>query len=180
MMNNLEPEFIRSSVIEESSALVLCAYTLGDTDLPIYKATMMAADLARSNDIPVILILGTRGLVSAIRERLIDFIKRYVTVIAMNEEEAEALTDLSDPLLASDKALEYTDMVLLTAGSDGLYLSGYTEKDLARKTDNPIRSAGISDFNHFEFSRPLRKKDCSQPKKVFSHINPYMGQGDLI
>ncbi|WP_263078954.1 inosine/guanosine kinase [Endozoicomonas sp. Mp262] len=179
-MNDLTPEYIYDDIIKNSSALVLTAYTLGNESLPIYEATLKAAQVAKEHDIPVILTLGTRGLVSAIQKRLVQFISDYVTVVAMNEEEAEALTGHKDPLLASEQILEMTDMALLTAGPEGLYLSGYTEQKMARQTDNPIRSAGVSDFNQFEFSRPLRKGDCEHPIKVYSHISPYMGGPDKI
>ena len=174
-MNDLDPSYINEDIIAGASALVLCAYTLGNTEPPIYAATLEAATLAKKHNVPVVLTLGTRGLVSAIKDRLIQFMQDYVTVVAMNEEEAEALTDCNDPLLASDTILEWADMVLLTAGCEGLYLSGYTEKSLARATDNPIRSGGISDFNHYEFSRPLARKDCDEPLKVYSQISPYLG-----
>ena len=180
LMNELNPDFISEEVIASASALVLCAYTLGDESLPIYKATVKAADLAKKHNVPVILTLGTRGLVSAIRDRLTAFMRDYVAIVAMNEEEAEALTDFNDPLTASEATLELVDMVLLTAGAEGLYLSGYTELELARETDNPIRSGSISDFNRFEFSRPLRQKDCKEPVKVYSHISPYLGGPDKI
>ncbi|WP_067521258.1 inosine/guanosine kinase [Endozoicomonas ascidiicola] len=175
LMNQLSPEFINEEIIAESSALVLCAYTLANPELPIYHAMIHAAELARKHDVPVILTLGTRGLVKAIKEPLLSFMNDYVNVAAMNEEEAEALTGESDPVQASEQMLQYVDMVLLTAGAEGLYLSGYTEKSLARETDNPIRSGAISDFNRFEFSRPLFQKDCEEPMKVYSHISPYMG-----
>ncbi len=174
-MNQLGPEFINETIIAQSSALVLCAYTLGDDSLPIYQATIKAAELATKHDVPVVLTLGTRGLVSAIRERLLDFLRQYVTIAAMNEEEAEALTGEQDPLSASQCVLEWVDMVLLTAGAEGLYLSGYTERTLARETENPIRSGSISDFNRFEFSRPLRRRDCQETTQVYSHISPYLG-----
>lgn len=179
-MNELSPQYIDETIIKNSSALVLAAYTLGNDTLPIYQATVKAAQLAKKHGIPVVLTLGTRGLVSAIKDRLVRFICDYVTITAMNEEEAEALTGHKDPLLAITDILELTDMTLLTAGPEGLYLGGYTEKNKARKTDNPIRSASISDFNQFEFSRPLKKQDCHQPIKVYSHISPYMGGPDKI
>jgi inosine kinase len=179
-MNQLSTEFISDNVIKESSALILCAYTLGDETLPMYHATVKAAQSAKQHDIPVILTLGTSGLVEAIRERLTAFIQDYVTLVAMNEEEALSLTNQSDPLLASEAALEIAEMVLLTAGPEGLYFSGYTEQALARKTDNALCSAGISDYNRFEFSRPLLKADCDEPMKVYSHINPYMGGPEKI
>ena len=174
-MNQLGPEFINETIIAQSSALVLCAYTLGDDSLPIYQATIKAAELATRHDVPVVLTLGTRGLVSAIREQLIDFLRQYVTIAAMNEEEAEAVTGERDPLSASQCVLDWVDMVLLTAGAEGLYLSGYTERTLARETENPIRSGSISDFNRFEFSRPLRRRDCREITQVYSHISPYLG-----
>ena len=180
LMNDLYPEFISEEVISGSSALVLCAYTLGDKSLPIYQATLKAADFARKHNIPVVLTLGTYGLVKAIRAELIEFMQNYVTVAAMNEEEGEALTGLSDPLQACEATLEMVDMVLLTAGAEGLYLSGYAEAEFARETENPIRSGSISDFNRYEFSRPMRRLDCEAPIKVYSHISPYLGGPDKI
>ena len=174
-MNQLEPEFIDENIIAHSSALVLPAYVLGNDSLPIYHATIKAVQLAKKHHVPVVLTLGTSGLVSAIRKRLIEFLLKYVTIAAMNEEEAEALTGERDPLTASRCALDWVDMVLLTAGAEGLYLSGYTEHALARETENPIRSGSISDFNRFEFSRPLCRCDCQEPMQVYSHISPYLG-----
>ncbi len=41
----------------------------------------------------------------------------------MNEDEAQELTGLSDPLLASNMALDWVDLVLCTAGPSGLYMA---------------------------------------------------------
>ncbi len=180
LMNDLNPDFINEQVVASASALVLCAYTLGDDSLPIFQATIKAARLAKAHGVPVVLTLGTRGLVSSIRDRLLEFMEEFVNIAAMNEEEAEALTNIDDPLGASEATLEMVDMVLLTAGAEGLYLSGYTEKSMARETENQIRSAAISDFNRFEFSRPLPKSQCDEPLKVYSHISPYLGGPDKI
>lgn len=49
----------------------------------------------------------------------------------MNEEEAEALTGENDPLLAADKALDWVDPVLCTAGPIGLY-GGLRTKEEAK------------------------------------------------
>ena len=179
-MNDLKPEYISEEAIRSSSAMILCAYTLGDETLPIYQATLKAAKIASENAIPVILTLGTKGLVTAIRDRLVEFIRNYVTLVAMNEEEGQALTEQDTPLAACEQTLELTDMVLLTAGPEGLYLCGYTEKELARETENPIRSASISDFNRFEFSRPICRRHCTEPMKIYSHISPYMGGPEKI
>ena len=174
-MNQLSPEFVSEAVIAGSSALLLCAYTLGDDAFPIYRSTLKAAKIASDHNVPVILTLGTHRLVEAIRTPLTAFIRDYVTLLAMNEEEAQALSEEADALIACEAILDLTDMILLTAGPEGLYLCGHCEESLARETENPIRSAGISDFNRYEFSRPLRRKDCLEAKKIYSHICPYMG-----
>ena len=180
LVNELSADYIPEPLIQGSSALVICAYTLGDKSLPIYEATCKAARTASAAGVPVILTLGTHFLVERIRDELENFIREHVTLLAMNEEEAKALTGKDDPLAASEAALELCDIILLTAGPDGLYLSGYTERSMARRTGNPILSGIISDFNRYEFSRPLRKKDCENPMMVYSHISPYQGGPEKI
>ena len=181
MSNALTSEFINESLIATSSALVISSYLMrvgeGDT---IDKSTMTAVGYANKHSVPVVLSLGTKQIIAQDPTWWFNFIAKHVTVLAMNEEEAETLTGESDPLLASKKALEVTDLVLLTAGAEGLYLSGYTDNDLKRDTANPLKTGSIGDFNEFEFSRAMRKEDCAQPIMVFSHIEPYMGGPEKI
>src|SRR5690606_22156596 len=97
-------------------------YTLRDEDSPIFESTIRAVEIAKASNVPVVLSLGTSGLVEEKKELLVDFIDKYVTVVAMNEAEALSLTGISDPLLAAEKALDMCDMVLLTVGPRGLYI----------------------------------------------------------
>ncbi|MCL6269022.1 inosine/guanosine kinase [Sansalvadorimonas sp. 2012CJ34-2] len=180
LMNELKPDYISEKMVAGSSALVLCAYTLADESQPIYHATIKAAEVALENNVPVVLTLGSYVLVENIRERLQAFIDRYVTIVAMNEDEAEALTGMTDRVLACEKVLDSVDLVLLTAGPEGLYLSGYCDRDALRQTSNPIRSSSVTDFNRYEFSRPMSRRDCSDPVKVYAHIDPYMGGPERI
>ena len=108
------------------------------------------------------------------------FLKDHVSILAMNEDEAEALTGESDPLLASDKALDWVDLVLCTAGPIGLYMAGFTEDEAKRKTQHPLLPGAIAEFNQYEFSRAMRHKDCQNPLRVYSHIAPYMGGPEKI
>ncbi|STV95675.1 inosine-guanosine kinase [Klebsiella michiganensis] len=108
------------------------------------------------------------------------FLKEHVSILAMNEEEAEALTGLSDPLLASDKALEWVDLVLCTAGPAGLYMASFTEDEAKRKTQHPLLPGAIAEFNQYEFSRAMRHQDCENPLRIYSHIAPYMGGPEKI
>lgn len=179
-MDELTPESISEEIIANSAAFVTCAYPLRHADKPIKSSLLKCLDYACKHNVPVILTLGTRHLVEEYREEITDIIKRHVSVLAMNEEEASALTGHDNPLLAAEKALDWVDMVLLTAGPEGLYLCGYTESLSRRETTHPIKSGAIADFNQWEFSRPKRKKDCQIPVKVFSHIDPYMGGPEKI
>lgn len=87
---------------------------------------------------PVVLTLGTKYVIADNPQWWQAFLKENVSILAMNEEEAEALTGLADPLLASDKALEWVDLVLCTAGPAGLYMASFTEDEAKRKTQHPL------------------------------------------
>lgn len=180
-MNQLTPESIPECVFENASALVLTAYLVrckpGD---PMPAATMRAIEYAKKYDVPVVLTLGTKFVIQDDPQWWRDFLRDNVTVVAMNEDEGEALTGESDPLLAADKALEWVDLVLCTAGPVGLYTAGYTEENAKRETSLPLLPGEIAEFNRYEFSRPMLKDSCENPIKVYSHIAPYMGGPERI
>ncbi len=175
IMNELSEKFIPEDVISNSAGLLITSYLLRDENAPLFGATMKAVRIAKKNKVPVILSLGTSTLIEEKKGFFQGFIRDYVTVIAMNEKEAKALVDETDPFLALDKSLEYSDMAFLTAGSEGLYIAGYTDKKAARLTEDKIHSKSIPEYNKYEYSRCMLKNDCNEPIKIFSHINPYMG-----
>lgn len=176
MANALTSASIDEEVVAQASALVISSYLMrvgqGDT---INEAAMTAVNYANKHGTPVVLSLGTKQIIEQDPKWWLNFINEHVTVLAMNEEEAETLTGETDPLLASEIALNYADLVLLTAGPEGLYLSGHCDDEAKRPTSNPLKTGAISDFNQFEFSRAMRQSDCVEPVKVYSHIQPYMG-----
>lgn len=141
---------------------------------------MKAIEYAKKYNVPVVLTLGTKFVIADNPEWWQAFLKEHVSILAMNEEEAEALTGESDPLLASDKALDWVDLVLCTAGPVGLYMAGFTEEESKRKTQHPLLPGAIAEFNQYEFSRAMRHKDCINPLRIFSHIAPYMGGPEKI
>lgn len=175
-MNGLKPESIPPHVFDDASCLVISAYLLrckpGD---PMPQATARAIELAKARGVPVVLTLGTKFVIADRPEFWREFIKANVDIVAMNEEEGEALTGASDPLLACDRALELADLVLCTAGATGLYLGGYTDDAVKRETRYPLLPGAIPEFNRYEFSRPMRRSACTTPVKVFAHIAPYHG-----
>ncbi len=180
-MDKLEPSFINEQVIQSSSALVLTAYLMRASDGDgITDAAMKAIEVAKAADVPVVLTLGTRFLIEENPEWWQNFISEHVTILAMNEDEGEALTGHTDPLLASEAALEWCDMVLTTAGPLGLYTAGYTEDSEKRETSHTLLPGAIPEFNLYEFSRPKLKRDCATPIKVYAHISPYMGGPEKI
>ena len=180
-MNQLRPESIPEAVIAGASALVLTSYLVRcKPGEPMPYATMTAIGYAKKHNVPVVLTLGTKYVIADNPSWWREFLKEHVSILAMNEEEALALTGESDPLLASDKALDWVDLVLCTAGPVGLYMAGYTEEEAKRKTQHPLLPGAIAEFNQYEFSRVLRLKDCQQPLRIYSHIAPYMGGPEKI
>lgn len=175
-MNQLRAESIPEDVIAGASALVLTSYLVRcKPGEPMPEATMKAIEYAKKYNVPVVLTLGTKFVIAENPQWWQQFLKDHVSILAMNEDEAEALTGESDPLLASDKALDWVDLVLCTAGPIGLYMAGFTEDEAKRKTQHPLLPGAIAEFNQYEFSRAMRHKDCQNPLRVYSHIAPYMG-----
>jgi inosine kinase len=179
-MDELAPEYMPEDLIAGAAAIVVSAYPLRAADQPIQHAMERLLSLAKKHQVPVVMSLGTSHLVTEHRDLIEKNATEYVDMLAMNELEALALTGHSDPLLAAEAALEYTDMVLITAGADGLYLCGYSDASVLRETSNPIKSGSLADYNQFEFSRPMQRKHCKNPVKVYSHIDPYMGGPERI
>ena len=179
-MNDLAPEHIPTEVIEKASALLISAYLLREEKDPIFSSTVKACELALKARVPVVMTLGTASLIESKRDFFRSFIEKFVTCVAMNDQEALALTGIKDPLLAADSALALTDLALLTVGEHGLYLAGYVDEPFARKTTHKLHTKSIADYNLYEFSRPMRKADCVKPLKIYSHINPFLGGPKII
>ncbi|WP_034946280.1 inosine/guanosine kinase [Erwinia oleae] len=181
MMNQLRRESIPEEVIAGASALVLTSYLVRcKPGEPMPDATMQAIAWAKKYNVPVVLTLGTKYVIGDNPGFWREFLREHVSVVAMNEEEAEALTGLSDPLQAANLALDWVDLVLCTAGPNGLYMAGFTEEEGKRKTQHPLLPGAIPEFNQYEFSRAMRHQDCQQPLRIFSHIAPYMGGPEKI
>ncbi|KZN46769.1 inosine/guanosine kinase [Pseudoalteromonas luteoviolacea CPMOR-2] len=181
LMNYLKPESISQSLIENASALVISAYlmrTKGDETMT--QATMQAVEYANQAGVPVVLTLGTKFLIEQDPQWWAEFVEKHVDILAMNEEEGEAITGFDDPLMAADKALDWVDLVICTAGPTGLYMAGYVEEDMKRETEYPLLPGAIPEFNRYEFSRAMRKSRCEKPVRVYSHTAPYMGGPDTI
>jgi inosine kinase len=174
-MNDLSSEFIPTAIIEKSCALLISAYILRDENSEISKATQKACEIARAAGVPIVLTLGTSSLVTDRHDFIFNFIKDYVNVVAMNLEEGQALVGIDDPLLALERTLEITDLVLLTVGAQGLYIGGYVDESRARRTSHELHTKSIVNYNQFEYSRGMTKSECEKPVKIYSHINPFMG-----
>lgn len=175
IMNELSEDYIPEEVIKGASSLLISSYLFRDQTSPMYKATLKAVEIAKSHDVPVALSLGTAMVVSDQRDFLKKFIQDYVSILAGNEQEVELLINEQDPLLALEKCLELCDMVLLTVGKSGLYLGAHCDEEFLRQTKDHIHSKSISEYNLYEYSRAMLKKNCKNPVKVYTHINPFMG-----
>lgn len=181
LINKLAPESVDESLISNSSALVISSYLMrteeGDT---MTQATLKAVKCANAAGVPVVLTLGTKFLIEKEPEFWRNFVKEHVDILAMNEEEAHAITGIEDPLKAADACLEWVDLVICTAGCQGLFMAGYVDDKFKRETEYPLLPGAISCFNQYEYSRPMRLKDCETPIKIYTHTAPYMGGPDHI
>jgi inosine kinase len=128
----------------------------------------------------VVLTLGTKFLIEQDPTWWANFVEKHVDILAMNEEEGQAITGYEDPLLAADKALDWVDLVICTAGEKGLFMAGFVDDSCKRETEYPLLPGAIPDFNRYEFSRAMRKIDCENPIKAYSHTAPFMGGPDSI
>ncbi|MEJ3621841.1 inosine/guanosine kinase [Vibrio vulnificus] len=175
-MNKLAPESIPEEVFEKAAALVVSSYLMrGKPEDPMPQAVQRAIEYAKKHSVPVVLTLGTKYVIEGNPEWWQEYIRENITVVAMNEEEGQALTGESDPLKAADRALDWVDLVLCTAGPDGLYMAGYTDNDAKRETTHDLYQGAIEGFNMYEFSRAMRRAECKDPIRVYSHIGPYLG-----
>ena len=181
LINKLKPESIDESLISNAAALVISSYLMrteeGDS---MTQATFKAVECANKAGVPVVLTLGTKFLIEKEPEFWQKFVKDHVNILAMNEDEAEAITGIDDPLKAADACLDWVDLVICTAGPVGLFMAGYVDDEHKRVTDYPLLPGGIADFNRYEFSRPMLLKDCENPIKIYTHTAPYMGGPDNI
>jgi inosine kinase len=174
-MNELDPDHIPKEVIENASALLISAYILRDESWPISQSTLQACEIAQKANVPIVLTLGTSALIQEKRVFFQKFIQDYVNVVAANFDEAKALTQIDDPLLALEKMLDWTDFALLTVGAQGLYVGALVDQRVARKTEHELHTKSIINYNMYEYSRGMRRVDCETPIKAYSHINPFMG-----
>jgi inosine kinase len=181
LINRLRPESIDESLISGASALVISSYLMrtqpGDT---MTEAAIKAVKCANAAGVPVVLTLGTKFLIEEEPEFWRDFVKKHVNILTMNEEEALAITEIKEPLLAANKCLDWVDMVICTAGKDGLYMAGYVDEAFKRESEYPLLSDEIHEYNRYEYSRPMLLKDCQKPMRIYTHSAPYMGGPERI
>lgn len=180
IMNELTVDYVPEEIIRGAAALLVSAYSLRDEKSSMYQSNFTACEYAKKHNVPVVLSLGTSTLIRSRPEFFNQFIKDYVSVLAMNEEEALALTGIADPLLSCEKLLESCDLILMTVGPRGLYIAGHVDEQYKRETKDLIHSKSIAEYNKFEYSRAMKKVDCQKPLKIYTHINPYMGGPGII
>ncbi|MBI5241616.1 MAG: inosine/guanosine kinase [Elusimicrobia bacterium] len=175
IMDDYPAPALPEDLISRSRALVLTAYLLRNPKAPIYEAAMRALSVANLHKVPVALALGTVSLVREQKDALRDLIRRSVNIIAGNFQEVGGLTGVADPLLAGQAALDLADLVLMTHDKQGLYLCAHVDESLARETADQIHSKSIPEYNRYEYSRAMLRRQCAKPRKIYSHINPYLG-----
>jgi inosine kinase len=181
IMDRFPAEAVPESLIAGASAVLLTAYLLRDDSAPIYGAATRIIELANRHGVPVVLSLGAATVVRDRLELLREVVRGCsVSVVAGNLDELAAFTGESDPLLAGRAALEITDLVLLTRDCHGLYIAAWVDETSRRETGDQVHSKSIPEYNRWEYSRAMARRDCTRPVAIFSHINPYLGGPGVI
>lgn len=166
---------IDEKVIQNASVVASSVYCLANPNRPIAQATLRMFEIAHNAGVPVAFGLGTSALVRRMKDEILDVLKKYVNIVAMNAREAEALTGCSDPLNAGNKLLDFVDAVLITEGARGLTMCGYTDDSVKRATRDGLHSGSIENYNQYEYSRLVLRRNCTAPIRIFTHIHPYLG-----
>lgn len=162
-------------VIRKASVVASSVYCIANPNRPIAGATIEMLKIAHEAGVPTSFGMGTSAIVKRMRTELLDLLKKYINIAAMNAREAEALTGYSDPLSAGNALLEYVDAVLITEGARGLTMCGYTDDSVKRATRDGLHSGAIENYNQYEFSRLVLKRNCKSPVRIYTHIHPYLG-----
>ena len=135
---------------------------------------MKAIEYAKKYNVPVVLTLGTKFVIADNPEWWQAFLKEHVSILAMNEEEAEALTGESDPLLASDKALDWVDWCSAPPGRSGCTWRASRKKRASVKPSTRCCRAQSPNLTSTS-SAALCVIKTASTRCVSSHIAPYMG-----
>jgi len=178
--NDFPPEAVPADVVRNAAAVLTTLYCLREPSWPIARAAVRMMELACAAGVPVALGMATASLVRERRAETQELLERYVTLAAMNAAEAEALTGEADVLLAAQRVLDWVDLVIITEGPRGITLGGYSDEPYRRQTKGTVRSKSIPDYNRWEYSRMMRRAECSAPQKTYSHIHPFRGGPDLL
>ena len=172
---NYRPEDIPEEVIRRASVVLTSVYCLANPSRPISDAAILMMEIAHAAGVPVAFGMGTSTIVRRMHAEILDILKKYVNIAAMNAREAEALTGFSDPLLAGNALLDVTDAVLITEGARGLTMCGYTDDSVKRATRDGLHSGSIENYNQYEYSRLVLRHHCPNPVRIFTHIHPSLG-----
>ena len=173
--NDFGEEHVPEDVVRNAGAVVASLYTFRNESWPIAQATRRVMKIAGEAGVPVAFGLGTAGLVRELRPAVRELLREHVTIAAMNDREAEALTGYADPLLACRRILEWVDLVIVTEGPQGLTIGGYVDQAHKRKTRYEVWSKALPEYNQWEFSRLMLRADCADPIKIYTHIHPFRG-----
>jgi inosine kinase len=178
--NDYPPEAVPERLVRSACAVLTTLYCLRRPEWPVARAALRLMEIAAEAGVPLALGMGTASLVREMKDTVIDLLRRFVTIAAMNHEEARALTGEDDVLRACRAALQWVDAVIVTEGPQGMTMGGWVDEEYRRETDQEIRSKSIAEYNRYEYSRLMRRRDCRRPQAVFTHIHPYRGGPDRL
>jgi len=126
MLTNLGASALLSGDDIDESAIAAAKYLYIEGYLFTGEATKAAAyraiDLAKKNNVKVAFTASDPFLVNMIRDEIWELIRGPVDLFFCNEEEAQSLTGLTDPIACASKIHESAENVAMTLGPKGSIL----------------------------------------------------------
>lgn len=112
----LEDNEVNEADIMEAKFLQLTAYVLASEKTR--KAAMLAMNIAKNNNVKIVLDLADPNMVKSFKELLESVTKEYVDIIIANENEAKEFTG-QEPEQAVDTLSKISEIAIVKIGAEG-------------------------------------------------------------
>ena len=149
----LSPDHIDASMFDSFDLLHIEGYLVQNHEL-IEKAVR----LARENGLEVSIDLASYNIVEENRDFLAEILKKHVTIVFANEEEAKSMTG-KEPREALDELQKICDIAVVKVGKDGSWIKTSDELSHVEAVKTvPVDTSGAGDLYAAGFLYGLSKK----------------------
>ena len=144
--SNFSKKDINTKALLNSKILHLEAYLLENPLLK--KAAIKAMRIAKRNKIPISIDLSDPDLIKRNKKEFKKIVKKYVSILFLNEKEAEALTGTKNMYKAINKLSKYVKLAVIKLGPKGSMIKIRNRILVFEpyKTNNVVDTTGAGDM----------------------------------